>query len=430
MKKYFIMVLFFFVSISFSFAQLSMAQMWAISLAGIVTEWNRSNRNSLSLRVMDERSRTIWMNGAMRTFGVSNNITNREELLDTLENIEHSGHAASFGEIRDIVDEVKNAQNGMEAVEIISRFQWDDEKYNRYLYVSENWDRYHNRTIRAWDLGRNISLCRWGYSSGYLTEDEAWEKIFHYARIIQSIYNSWEEYGNDYMMGSLFWASGSRSAERIFSYLDPTYNDLFNSYWSWFDWFVDLDQGETEVPPINTIRFLEPKDNDGAAQFLTNDPLYYNRFPWATLENPNPNPNVYECTVKKISGCSRYGYGILFCVDDSDSNNVSYYRLFISTRGQFALAKIYENTGAADGISWRNNSSINSGFGAYNNIRVERTDNANGAAFRIFFNNRFAAEFNDPNPLNGTKAGLVVSVNVMEMEQFPYVPVDVRFYFK
>jgi hypothetical protein len=422
-KKYLLFATVFFIFNSLLFAELTKTQMWAISLTGIMTETNRSYRNSLNASTMDETGRNIWLEVLRRDWG----ITTREELLETLDIMESDGHAASFREIQEIIYEIKNGGTGVEVIDILSKFGWDQVKIKRLNFVITNWDQYQNRTIKSWDLGRNISLCRWGYNVGFITYDEAWEKIFHYASIIKLLYNSWEEYGYDYMMGRLFWASGFGEEERYLARTEPVYKQLLNSYWSWIDWKIDLNQSEKYIP-VNTIRFLKPDDNDGTLQYMTNDPVFYDRFYFNYSLNPNTNPNIYECRIKKISGSEVYGYGILFFVDDADKNNVSYYRLFITVNGMFAVAKRIGNAwSASTPVPWRNSQFIKTGFDVYNTIRVERADNENGAAFRIFFNDNHAITFNDNNPINGTKAGLVVSVNIMEMEQFPFVPVDVRF---
>jgi hypothetical protein len=113
----------------------------------------------------------------------------------------------------------------------------------------------------------------------------------------------------------------------------------------------------------------------------------------------------------------------------TDRNNASYYRFFITVNGRYTIQKRVGNTWATAPLSWRDSLSINTGFNVYNTLRVERTDNENSATFRIFINGTLSATFNDSSPINGSKAGLVVSVNVMELEQFPYIPVDVRFYY-
>ena len=425
LKKYYLFVTILFVFNCSLFSELTKAQTWAISLTGIMTELNRSNRSSLNASAMDERGRNTWVEVLRRDWG----ITTREELLGMLDSLEYGGHAASFREIQGILNEVNGARNESEIIAIMTKYEWDQTKINRFNYIFNNWNRYNNRTIKAWDLGRSISLCRWGFNVGFITEDEAWKKIFHYARIIQSLYNSWEEYGYDYFMGRLFWASGFREEESYFARTETVYRQLLNSYWSWIDWHIDLDQSETTVIPVKTIRFLKPDDNDGTAQYSTNDPALYNKWPYSYSPNPNPDPNIYECRIKKISGNNSYGFGILFCVDDADRNNINFYRFFITLNGTFTIAKRIGNNWAPTPVSWRNSSFINTGYNEYNTLRVERVDNEKNATFRIFINDNLAAAFNDDNPINGSKAGLVVSVNIMEMEQFPYIPVDVRFYF-
>jgi len=425
MKRYLIFIICFLIFNSFLFAELTKTQMWAIALTGIMTESNRSNRNSLNTSAMNESGRNTWLNVMSRDWDVNT----REELLETLESLENGGHSASLKEIQNIIYEIYGITNEYDVITILEKYSWDETKINRYNYVTANWGKYYYRSIRSWDLGRSISLCRWGYNTGFLTEEEAWERIFHYAKIIQSLYNSWEEYGYDYLMGRVFWASGFREEENYFARTEPIYQKLLRSYWSLIDWNIDLDQPETVKPPVSTKRFLEPDDKDGTLQYRTNDPALYDRWVYNYWPNPNPSPNIYECEAKKISGCDTYGYGMIFCVDDSDKSNVSFYRFFITVDGRFTVAKRTGNTWANTPVSWRNSAFINTGHNVYNTLRVERTDNEKGAVFRIFINNNLAAVFNDDNPINGSKAGLVVSVNVREMEQFPYIPVDVRFNF-
>jgi hypothetical protein len=356
-------------------------------------------------------------------------ITTREELLAMMDGLEKGGHAASFKEIQGIVHDISSTKNESEArAMLIRNYNWNQVKIDRLTYVISNWDQYKDRTIKAWDLGRNISLCRWGYNVGFLTEAEAWKRIFHYASLIQPLYDSWEEYGYDYFMGRVFWASSNGEEESYFTRTEPIYKKLINSYWGWFDWHIDLDQDETAVP-VNTKRFLKPDDNDGTMQYWTNDPASYNRAPYHYFINPNADPKIYECKVKKNSGNDSYGYGMVFCVDDTDRENISYYRFFITVNGRYTIQKRVGDTWATAPLSWRDSSSINTGFNVYNTLKVERTNNANDASFRIFINDNLAATFNDSSPINGNKIGLVVSVNTMEMEQFPYIPVDVRFYY-
>ena len=428
MKKNYIFILFFFVLNSFLAAQLNRAQMWAITLTGIMTEVNNSSRSSLNASAMDARGRDTWLRVLIRDW----EINNREELLETLDRMENGGHTASLREIQEIINELSYARSEAEAVAIMNKYRWDQTKYNRFLYVSSNWNSFHSRTIRAWDLGRNISLCRWGYNVGYLSEEEAWEIIFHYARIVQSMYNSWEEYGYDYFMGRLFWASSFGEEEDYFNRTQPIYDRLINSYWSWFDWFIDLYQGETENPPVRTIRFLEPEDNDGNIQFLTNDLALHGRTITHFTPNTSEDPNIYEIRVKRIMGNEGVGHGLIFCANDSEGDSNSYYIVYININGNFVVQKMaggrLVNLGEFSMGFGRVSHNLFTGFNVYNTIRVERTDNEDGASFRLYLNSNLTAEFDDPDPLTGNGAGMVVYIH-REREMFPHIPVDVRFYF-
>ena len=416
-----IFVLFFLLVLnSFLFAELTRPQLWAISLSGILTENNNSFRNSLNTSSMDQSGRDTWFRVLDRDWG----ITSREGLLETIANLERGGHAASFSEIKDILFEIMFAPNQEAIQEILNKVQWDETKYNRFRYVSANWSSYYSRTLKAWDLGRIISLLRWGYNVGFLQEKEAWDMISYYAELTQPMYNSWRDYGNDYLLGRLFWASGFGEEETYQRRTQPLFDRLMNTYWNWLEWDIDLNNDE--AAPVETIRFMPPLDNVGRIQYRTNDPDMHNRYTYNRMENPSPDPNIYECSVNKISGSDNFGFGIMFCIDDS-GENLDFYRLFMTTNGRFVVAKRFANRWEAAPLRWQNSPFINRGFNVYNNIRVERSDIDPGkASFRVFINGNLAGEFTDDNPINGRKIAPVVSVATREGEFFPNIPVDVR----
>lgn len=70
-------------------------------------------------------------------------------------------------------------------------------------------------TIAAWDYGRYVALCRWGYSLGYLSEDEAWRRIMPIARLARDTYSSWQEYADSYVAGRTYWSPGMRDAQHV-----------------------------------------------------------------------------------------------------------------------------------------------------------------------------------------------------------------------
>ena len=131
---------------SFLFAELTKSQLWAISLTGIMTEINNSIRNALYASTMDERGKNSWLNTLSRDWG----ITTRAELYRTLDSLETGGHAASFREIQEIIRELLKAGDNSSAVSaVLNRYEWDETKYNRFMFVSANWNEYQYLTIKA-----------------------------------------------------------------------------------------------------------------------------------------------------------------------------------------------------------------------------------------------------------------------------------------
>ena len=223
--------------------ELSKEQLWAIALTGIMSERNRSNNSTLSTSWTDYRYRAVWLEVLRRDWG----ITTREELLETLDDMENYGHAGSLEYIKSIILE-KNVviyeidENNVLVTTELDFHYLSIRGYNYLVFTYSNWDLLSNRTILAWDLGRNIALCRWGYDVGFLSEEEAWEKIMYYARIIQPLYNSWEEYGYDYYIGRVFWASGFGEENRYNEETIPIYEKLINRNGLWYnlEWNIDL----------------------------------------------------------------------------------------------------------------------------------------------------------------------------------------------
>jgi len=163
--------------------------------------------------------------------------------------MEHSGHAARLDKARTVIIEDSYNVSSEAFFEIVK------EKINtgaleavdavRLFFVLDNWEKFKDINIKAWDLGRNISLCRWGYEVGYLKEDEAWDSIMYYANAIQPLYNSWDEYGHCYAAGRIFWASAfeSKKFDEYISHTNEVYERLTNEttgYWRQLEWNIRL----------------------------------------------------------------------------------------------------------------------------------------------------------------------------------------------
>ncbi len=66
-------------------------------------------------------------------------------------------------------------------------------------------------SMLAWDLGRAINLCRWGFDAGYLERDEALKIILACASTLYGHYDSWRDLSEGYLLGFGCW-SGDEGA--------------------------------------------------------------------------------------------------------------------------------------------------------------------------------------------------------------------------
>jgi len=126
---------------SFLFAELTKAQFWAISLAGMMTEMNRYNRNTLKMGEMTESNKKIWLELLRRDWGVNN----REELLRTMDTTENLGHASSLRLMKQIISEM--ADQSFSVFDIYKKYELSDSLYNRLKFTITNWNMLRNRTL-------------------------------------------------------------------------------------------------------------------------------------------------------------------------------------------------------------------------------------------------------------------------------------------
>ena len=59
--------------------------------------------------------------------------------------------------------------------------------------------------ILAWDLCRAISVARAAHTLGLLTEEETWEAVLDAGARLRAEYASWQELGDDFLLGLGFW---------------------------------------------------------------------------------------------------------------------------------------------------------------------------------------------------------------------------------
>ncbi|HTK84183.1 MAG TPA: DUF1266 domain-containing protein [Patescibacteria group bacterium] len=226
---------------------------WLLATSAILTEMNHKRHDLLGGDIITEQNIIDARQSMTAWWGIQD----REDFLAALSWIEQGGNRGLFNlyaanidgpEIRKFLDNYsKNeadamAQAGPKAVAQLR------ETKNRLDIVSAHRE-LGTKSIQAWDFGRYVSLCRWGYLVGYLSEDEAWARIYAVGMHLQSVFSSWQDLGRDYLIGRRFW-NYSRSVKdddkekAVFKQL----SDQPDSPWQKIPWNLNLKSSEQINP--------------------------------------------------------------------------------------------------------------------------------------------------------------------------------------
>ncbi|WP_413664541.1 DUF1266 domain-containing protein [Microbulbifer sp. CNSA002] len=215
---------------------LSDAQLWGLGVSSILTEMN------------GQRHDTLYQSGA-RTENVVTNlihmmkrdwgIESREEYLDMLKWLSNEGHNHSYMQIQNHF----NALSESSINALIDIYSHDTDKQSSFKIVKNYRHTLRVGGIGAWDDGRYVSICRWGATTGVLTEEESWEKIHRVALRVQNSYDSWYSFGLSYIAGRQYWRKDTSEffAKDAMNMIKGLTGDP-NSPWNLLDWNLDLSQ--------------------------------------------------------------------------------------------------------------------------------------------------------------------------------------------
>ncbi|MBT5228801.1 MAG: DUF1266 domain-containing protein [Methylococcales bacterium] len=170
------------------------AQFWALGVSAILTQMNGAEHDQLHSRGNTAAAKK----DIIHSLKVYWSVNNREDLLENLVWLgEGGGHNLGF------IEWVKLFQLKSEH-RIQAYLKANPEKQSMFL-VANYYQSLSSVGIRAWDDGRYVSLCRWGATAGYLTEDEAWGRILAHARDVQSAFTGWDQFAISYIAGKQYW---------------------------------------------------------------------------------------------------------------------------------------------------------------------------------------------------------------------------------
>ncbi len=202
-------------------SDLSASQLWAMSLAGIVTMMEANNINNLWEigGWPDNENRRDWGRWvSKKLYGIES----RDGLLQAVGFFTQKGQSAEMQAELSRLPREPSADN-----------------YAQRL-LRDNASVIQRCGCMGWDIARAATIAGWAALGRYITEEEYWQLVKPMAQRAQQAYSSWRDYADGYELGRRYWAEGAEhkpTADAIAALLtDPV------SPWVQLRWHTPLDQ--------------------------------------------------------------------------------------------------------------------------------------------------------------------------------------------
>ncbi|MHC5146503.1 MAG: right-handed parallel beta-helix repeat-containing protein, partial [Planctomycetota bacterium] len=215
---------------------------WILGCSGPLWEFNRDGFDLLG----------AWKAGEHRaeelkeTLPESWSIHNRNDLLKDLFWLSQGGgHRDDFDRHGRFISTLSDE----ELETYLEPYKKYTERCNELRIAHQYYEQLGHKGIIGWDLSRYICLCRWGYIVGYLDEETAWELMIPIALELQQIFDSWEELGQNYLIGRHYWSL--KHVEKDKEQFDEAFwrlKEMPSSPWNKYPWDLDLSDADSVLP--------------------------------------------------------------------------------------------------------------------------------------------------------------------------------------
>lgn len=222
-----------------------MQKNWALAASALLTERNGQRHDLLGGSERTDANVKNWKQIMRDWWGINS----RADLFMVLKWLDEGGHRQDFEQLGEFSRSLSAAQHK----ELRRRLQFSDNEVglHQLAMVDTYSEKLGKKSLLAWDYARYISLCRWGYLVGYLSEEEAWERMLPAARTLQSAFDSWKDLGENYLIGREFW-SLERTQKDGHLYRTAFQKLLADpaSPWNRYSWETSLDP----TAPAKTVK--------------------------------------------------------------------------------------------------------------------------------------------------------------------------------
>ena len=124
------------------------------------------------------------------------------------------GHRKGYEKLVDLVNKATDA----EYQNALKYYQNNEDAIRQLKFAKEFSPQLREKSLIGWDYIRIVNVAGTCYAAGYLSEEEAWEEIMAAAKMLQKTFSSWEDLGNNYVLGSYYWGSSKTYSDRLQAY--------------------------------------------------------------------------------------------------------------------------------------------------------------------------------------------------------------------
>ncbi len=185
---------------------------WFNNTCAVLTAANRWDYTLFGGAPADDNSKSMVQSLLSEWWDV----TDRETAEETMDWILEEGHRVSFAEDLDTLAEAGLAEvsEAERADWILENFEVSDEEAQNYADWFAFYEQYGSDAAAGWDYSRAMSLLGYYYLAGYYTEEEALDQSMETAVVIQSTFDSWDDFMESYFLGYEYWAEESSDERR------------------------------------------------------------------------------------------------------------------------------------------------------------------------------------------------------------------------
>lgn len=106
-------------------------------------------------------------------------------------------------------------------------------------FLEQHSHRIGKHGLVSWDLSRLVNVARWGHKAGYIDDTAAWKWIHLASLGLQESFSSWEETGEDFLLGYRYWSDGGELPENVRT-SEQWLNSSAESPWRQIPWNTKL----------------------------------------------------------------------------------------------------------------------------------------------------------------------------------------------